>query len=164
MTPRSAAESVGRGVSVPGPGAHARVAALHHLAITVSDVEASATWYECVLGLQRLPSPFPHYGDESPGFAILPVEPTAGWAIGVHHHQRHRSGAADETLTGLDHVGLPVPRRADLDDWSGRLDALGVSHSGVTDMEEPVPCSALVFRDPDDIQLELVHLPGRLPA
>jgi hypothetical protein len=41
--------------------------ALHHVAVTVSDVEASAQWYERVLGLQRLPAPIPHYGNESPG-------------------------------------------------------------------------------------------------
>ena len=134
--------------------------ALHHLAITVSDVEASAAWYERVLGLQRLPAPFPHHGDESPGYGVLLVEPTAGWAIGVHHHQAYQPGAADETRTGMDHVGLSVPERVDLDAWVARLDALGVSHSGVTDMGEPIPYSALVFRDPDNIQLEFVHLPS----
>ena len=134
--------------------------ALHHVAVTVTDVEASAKWYERVLGLQRLPAPVPHHGNESPGFALLLLEPSAGWAIGVHHHDRHRGGAADETRTGMDHVGLAVPERRDLDDWVTRLDALGVSHSGVTDTADPVPYSALVFRDPDNIQLEFVHLPG----
>ena len=33
------------------------LAGIHHVAITVSDVEASAAWYERVLGLQRLPAP-----------------------------------------------------------------------------------------------------------
>ena len=37
---------------------------------------------------------------------------------------------------------------------------LGVSHSGVTDSADAIPYSALVFRDPDNIQLEFVHLPG----
>ena len=134
--------------------------ALHHVAITVSDVEASADWYQRVLGLQRLPAPVSHHGEESPGFGLLLLEPSAGWAIGVHHHDRSRSEVADETRTGLDHIGLAVPERRDLDDWVTRLDALGVSHSGVTDTVDPVPYSALVFRDPDNIQLEFVHLPG----
>jgi hypothetical protein len=30
----------------------------------------------------------------------------------------------------------------------------------VTDTVDPVPYSALVFRDPDNIQLEFVHVPG----
>jgi hypothetical protein len=57
-------------------------------------------------------------------------------------------------------VGLSVPARADLDAWAARLDELGVAHAGVTDVEEPVPYSALVFRDPDNVQLEFVHLSG----
>ena len=136
------------------------ISALHHLAVTVGDVEASAAWYQRVLGLQRLPAPFPHHGDESPGFGILLLEPAGGWAIGVHRHERHQAGAGDETRTGMDHVGLSVPQRADLDDWAAWLDALGVGHSGVVDMQEPIPYAALVFRDPDNIQLEFVYLPG----
>ncbi len=30
---------------------------LHHVAITVGDIEVSAEWYQRVLGLQRLPAP-----------------------------------------------------------------------------------------------------------
>ena len=138
----------------PAPGA------LHHLAITVSDVEASAAWCERVLGLQRLPAAFPHHGDESPDFAVLLIEPPAGWAIGVHHHERHRKEPADESRTGMDHVGLSVRDRRDLDAWSAHLDSVGVRPSCVTDVAEPIPYSALVFRDPDNIQLELVHLPA----
>ena len=135
------------------------ISALHHLAITVGDVEASAAWYERVLGLQRLPAPFPHHGDVSPGYGVLLVD-AAGWAIGLHHHDSHRADVADETRTGMDHVGIAVPQRADLDLWAARLDGLGVEHGGVTDVAEPVPYSALVFRDPDNVQLELVHLPS----
>jgi catechol 2,3-dioxygenase-like lactoylglutathione lyase family enzyme len=134
--------------------------ALHHVAVTVTDVEASAEWYERVLGLQRLPAPIPHYGNQSPGFGLLLLDPSAGWAIGVHHHDLHRGEAADETRTGMDHIGLAVPERRDLDDWARRLDALGGNHSGVTDTADPIPYSTLVFRDPDNIQLEFVHLPS----
>lgn len=141
-------------------GARPAVSAIHHLAITVSDVAASTEWYERVLGLQRLPAPLPHHGDRSPGFAVLLVEPSTGWAIGLHHHERHRAEAADETRTGLDHVGLSVPERSDLDAWAAHLDALGVEHSSVTDVSDPVPYAVLVFRDPDNVQLEFVHLPG----
>lgn len=35
---------------------------IHHYSPTVSDVEASAAWYERVLGLSRVPAPFPHWG------------------------------------------------------------------------------------------------------
>ena len=136
------------------------IGALHHVAITVGDVEASASWYERVFGLRRLPAPIPHHGNASPGFALLLLEPSAGWAIGLHHHERHVGGLADEARTGMDHVGLAVPQRRDLDEWAARLEGLDISHSGVNDMSEPLPYSTLVFRDPDNVQLELIHLPG----
>ena len=31
---------------------------------------------------------------------------------------------------------------------------------GVRDIEHPVPFSTVVLRDPDNIQLELIHMPG----
>ena len=136
------------------------ISSMHHLALTVSDVETSAAWYERVLGLQRLPAPFPHHGHESPGYGILLVDPGGGWAVGVHRHESYRAEAADESRTGMDHVGLMVAQRSDLDDWAARLDQLGVGHSGVSDVSDPMPYSALVFRDPDNIQLEFVHVPG----
>ena len=66
----------------------------------------------------------------------------------------------DERRTGLDHIGMAVPDRADLDVWAARLDGLGVPHNGVNDTDHLLPYSALVFRDPDNIQLEFFHLPS----
>jgi len=132
--------------------------ALHHLAITVSDVETSATWYERVLGLQRPPAPFPHNGDESP-----PLSCSSSNRLDGHRSVSSRAapqGRRGREPHGHDHVGLSVPNRQDLDEWSAHLDAVGVRHCGVTDRADPNPYSALVFRDPDNIQLELVHLPG----
>ena len=83
-----------------------------------------------------------------------------GWAIGIHRHARNRGTPADETLTGLDHFALAVAGRHDLELWAERLDEQGVQHSGVIDTTDPMPYSVVVFRDPDNIQLELVHLPG----
>ncbi len=40
-----------------------------------------------------------------------------------------------------------------------KLDGLGVEHSGIRDLTEPVPFSTLVFRDPDNIQLEFIYSP-----
>jgi glyoxylase I family protein len=38
------------------------------------------------------------------------------------------------------------------------LDHLGVPHAGVNDATDPMKYSALVFRDPDKIQLELFFM------
>ncbi|MCE3554624.1 VOC family protein [Pseudonocardia sp. RS11V-5] len=123
-------------------------------------MEASAEWYVRVFGLQRLPVTFPHHGDESGGFAVLLVDPRTGLLIGLHHHERHEDGEFDERRTGLDHMAWGVQAREDLDTWAAWLDELGVAHSGVIDKTEPMPYSVVVFRDPDGIQLELVHSPG----
>jgi catechol 2,3-dioxygenase-like lactoylglutathione lyase family enzyme len=134
------------------------VAGIHHFSPTVTDVEASAAWYERVLGLGRVPAPFPHHGDEENGHGVLLMDPSVGIAIGLHHHRANPGGSADEKRTGLDHVAFGVPTRADLYEWASWLDSLGVPHSGVVDETDPIPYSTVVFRDPDNIQLELVHV------
>ena len=133
---------------------------IHHFSPTVSDLEASVAWYERVLGLQRLPMQFPHYGADDGGYAVLLLEPTAGFGIGLHHHPHGSGGRADEARPGLDHLAMAVPTRADLDEWASWLDAHDVAHSGVTDTQDPIPYSVLVFRDPDNIQLEFIYLPS----
>ncbi|HEU0192154.1 MAG TPA: VOC family protein [Mycobacterium sp.] len=128
---------------------------VHHFSVTVTDVEASAQWYERVFGLQRVPVSFPHYGSEESGYAVLLIDPQSGLAFGLHHHDANRGEAFDETRTGLDHLGFAVADRPALEAWAGRLDSLGVAHSGVIDTDDPMPYSVVVFRDPDNIQLEL---------
>ncbi|MDA8357830.1 MAG: VOC family protein [Actinomycetota bacterium] len=118
-----------------------------HLDLSVSDVEASAAWYENVLGLRRLRrAAFPERT-----MIVLRHDPS-GLVVGLNQHQGSPGEPFDERRAGLDHVGFAVGRRQDLDVWQGRLAALGVKHSPVADTEVG---SALVFRDPDHIQLEL---------
>ena len=38
------------------------------------------------------------------------------------------------------------------------LDELGVPHTGIVDETEPIAYSTVVFRDPDNIQLELIAM------
>jgi catechol 2,3-dioxygenase-like lactoylglutathione lyase family enzyme len=130
----------------------------HHFSPTVTDVEASAEWYQRVLGLERMPPRFPHYGNEETGYAVVLADMTARIMIGLHHNVANRGEACDETRTGLDHVAIAVPARSDLDAWAAWLDHLGVPHSGVTDTADPVKFSVLVFRDPDNIQLEMFFM------
>ena len=48
--------------------------------------------------------------------------------------------------------------RADLNEWAAWLYQLGIAHSGVIDTDSPIPYSVVVFRDPDNIQLELFYM------
>jgi len=130
---------------------------LHHFSPTVSDVECSAEWYERVFGLQRLDRIAPHHGDEDGGYAVLLVDPAAGYLVGLHHHRDAVPGRFDERRVGLDHVAWAVAERSDLDAWVAWLDRNEIAHSGVIDTSGASPYSVVVFRDPDGIQLELFH-------
>ena len=132
---------------------------VHHFSPTVSDVEASAQWYIKVFGLDRLPATFPHHGEDE-GYAVLLADPATGLVIGLHAHPEHIQGDFDERRTGLDHLSWGVESRAALDDWANWLDQVGVEHSGVIDETNPIPYSVVVFRDPDNIQLEIIYLPS----
>lgn len=135
------------------------ITGIHHFSPTVSDVEASATWYEQVFSMVRVPMTFPHHEREDTGYAVMLLDPVSGLGIGLHHNAANRGEAFDEARTGLDHIGFKVPTREALDGWAAKLDGLGIEHSGVRDLTDPVPFSTLVFRDPDNIQLEFIHAP-----
>jgi glyoxylase I family protein len=119
---------------------------ISHLDLSVSDVEASAEWYQRVLGLRRLRRV------EFPGRTMIVLRyEVSGLVIGLNGHESFSGGAFDEHRAGLDHVGFAVATREELDSWETHLAALGVAHSAVADAQTG---SALVFRDPDNIQLE----------
>jgi glyoxylase I family protein len=134
-----------------GPG----VTGIHHLSLTVRDIEASVAWYQRLFGAERVPMEFPHYEREDTGYGVLLVDPRSGLAIGLHTNTGNDGGQFDEAHTGLDHVGFNVGSRADLEAWTVWLDELGVDHSGIRTGDEPFAYATVVFRDPDNIQLEL---------
>ena len=104
--------------------------------------------------MNRLPITFPHHDKEDTGYAVLMLHPS-GVVLGIHHNAGNDGIAFDESRAGLDHFGFAVADRAALDAWVAKLDGLGIEHSGVRDIEVPIPFSTLVFRDPDNIKLEL---------
>lgn len=120
---------------------------ISHLDLSVSDIDASASWYQRVLGLEQL-----HRADLDGRTMVVLLARSARLIIGLNAHDGRPDGRFDERRVGLDHVGFSVPERADLDTWQEHLAALGVEHSPVSDGDAG---SALVFRDPDNIQLEI---------
>ena len=131
------------------------ISGIHHFSITVTDLEASLAWYERVFRADRVPMKFPHYGREDTGYGVLLVEPRSGLAIGLHTNSGNDGQHFDEARTGLDHVGFNVSSRAEMEAWTAWLDELGVEHSGIRTGDQPFPFSTVVFRDPDNIALEL---------
>jgi glyoxylase I family protein len=70
-------------------------------------------------------------------------------------HERGDDGEFTEFRVGLDHLALAVDSRDELVEWVEHLERCGVAHSGISDMPYG---SLIVFRDPDNIQLELFAL------
>ncbi|MGV0791444.1 VOC family protein [Mycolicibacterium sp. XJ1819] len=131
------------------------VTGVHHVSITVTDLEASVAWYQRLLQADRVPTKFPHYGREDTGFGELLIEPRSGIVIGLHTNTGNDGQPFDEARTGLDHLALNVATRDELQSWTAWLDELGIEHSGVRAIDEPFPFATVVFRDPDNVQLEL---------
>jgi glyoxylase I family protein len=130
---------------------------LHHLAITVTDLDASVRWYESVFDVHPILD-IPHHG----GVGRILAGSDRQLMIALHRHDDNDGGLFVETATGLDHGGFAVPSRRDLELWQEHLEANGVVRSDAADKpltqsaiaDEPY-ASVLVFRDPDNIQLEL---------
>ena len=135
---------------------------LHHIAITVTDLDASVRWYEEVFGV-RFQIDIPHEG----GVGKLLADDARQLLIVLHRHDANGGGRFTETATGLDHIGLRVPKRADLEAWQEHLENKAVERREGADApctqapiaDEPY-ASVLVFRDLDNIQLELSCPPG----
>jgi glyoxylase I family protein len=148
---------------VQGGGRHDRGGKAQHyrhpsLSPTVTDVDASVAWHQRLFGMDRVPVPFPHYEREDTGYAVVLIEPRSGVLIGLHKNEGNRGESFDECHTGLDHCSFGVASRDELAAWVARLDELGIQHTGIRDEKEPFPYSTVVFRDPDNIQLELIAL------
>jgi glyoxylase I family protein len=143
-------------VYAPTPVLPPKRTGIDHFSPTVSDAETSAAWYARVLGLERLPGMVRHHAGGSEGYAILLKDPGTGELIGLHQHDGSDPDRFDERRSGLDHLAWGVPSRADLDRWASWLDQLGIGHSGITEVGGSRPYSLIVFRDPDNIQLELI--------
>jgi catechol 2,3-dioxygenase-like lactoylglutathione lyase family enzyme len=71
--------------------------------------------------------------------------------LGVRQYAGHPAGAFDEFRTGLDHLAFGVASRAELEAWERELASRGVKYSPIA---ETAIGSVIVFRDPDNIQLE----------
>src|SRR5690242_12135811 len=113
------------------------VSGIHHFSVTVTDIEASLAWYQRLLGADRVPMKFPHYGCEDTGYGELLVEPRSGVIVGLHTNVGNDGRPFDEARTGLDHIALNVATRTDLEAWTAWLDELGIEHSGIRDGDVP---------------------------
>src|SRR5689334_7819150 len=100
------------------------ISGLHHVLLTVRDLQRSATFYEDVLGLRKVRE---IADDGVAGAKVLFALPDRR-LLGLVSHQTRSGDAFDEHRIGLDHMALSVPV-ADLPAWAERLHAAGVEYS-----------------------------------
>ena len=123
---------------------------INHIVLTVRNLEASVSWYGRLLGFTRIPEA----GSDT--FQLL-MHPNSQINVGLFAHESNDGRPFAETTAGLDHISLQVSGRAQLEAWRARFEEMGVVHSPIAD---ELYGSVLVFRDADNIQLEMFALPG----
>ena len=133
------------------------VTGVAHIELTVSDADRSASWYEQVLGMQRLELPEEYRNDSVPAREVNMMHPKAGLVLSLIQHESGEDGDFSELRVGLDHLALAVESRSELEKWAAHFDSHGVVRSAISDQPWG---SVLAFRDPDNIQLELYALPS----
>jgi glyoxylase I family protein len=133
-----------------------------HVDLTVRDADRSAAWYERVLCLERVAETAE--AERTPWRVVNLMHQPTGLTIGLIRHPSSGDDDFSEFRVGLDHLSLSVTSRDELEAWVEHLDECGVPHSGITDRvydglgDLQWSTSVLVFRDPDNIQLELMAL------
>ncbi len=130
---------------------------IHHLGLTVRDVDTSAAWYANVLGFSRSGA---YAAPDGTRRKIFLRHEGLRVRLGLTQHQGAPSDAFDETRTGLDHLAFAVSSREELDGWARRFAEAGVEFSPVAPANSIAGAFVLVFRDPDNIQLELFFDPS----
>jgi glyoxylase I family protein len=128
-----------------------RTGAVHHLRLTVTDVNRAQEFYTSVLGFDVI-TPLPS--------GILLGNGTVLLGLGPAPERPLANDRFDENRVGLDHISFMVNSRDELDAAERVLNERGIANGGVKDLGEGLGLYILAFRDPDNIQLELTALYG----
>ena len=133
------------------------IGGIHHLRLTVTDVNRSRAFYTSLLGFD-VAAEMPPAGDPSydavnailfggvvliKGTLLLGLRPVAP-----------QGDRFDENRVGLDHLSFSVNSREEIEQAARLLDERGIAHGEVTHLPS-FGISILELRDPDNIQLEL---------
>jgi len=132
------------------------ITGLHHFGLTVHDADASAAWYEEVLGFRRTGE---FTAPDGARRKVFLRHDGLQARLGLTQHRHGSQQPFDETRPGLDHLAFTVSDREELDTWVTRLGNARVAHSPVMAANSIPGAAVVVFRDPDNIQLELFAEP-----
>lgn len=130
---------------------------IHHLRLTVTDLERSRSFYTSLLGFTvAVESPEPTDAETTAMHALLfgGVVMIRGSLLLGLRPVAQAGDAFDENRVGLDHLSFGVPSRDDLDRAVALFDENGVPHGPISELSS-FGIYVLPFRDPDNVQLEL---------
>ena len=128
------------------------IAGYSHLSFSVTDLHRSTEWYRDVLG-------FGLEGEvKGDGFRRNRLRlPDVAVTLTLTEHETGSGDPFDEHRTGMDHVAFTVPTMEDVLDFKERFEEQGVTHSAVRATASGAG-GAITFRDPDNIQLEVLSV------
>jgi glyoxylase I family protein len=133
---------------------------VHHLRLTVTDVERSRQFYTGLLGFQVAmdappPPDDPHYDLTVDILQDGIVLANGDLLIGLRPVDAERTSEGfDPFRCGLDHISFAVPSMADLQAAARTFEEAGVDHADITELP-PFGIAVLPFKDPDGVALEL---------
>jgi|EndMetStandDraft_3_1072993.scaffolds.fasta_scaffold431236_2 glyoxylase I family protein len=122
------------------------ITGVHHIALTVTDVERSAAWYSDLLGMVVVLAG----DDDAVKFRVL-AHPASGCVVGLREYADGSGDSFQELRTGLDHLAFGVTSVEELAAWEAELTTRGIAFTPAT--ETPIG-TVVVLRDPDEVQLE----------
>ncbi len=119
------------------------VLGIHHIELTVKNLEISRKFYEKLLGF-KVVAEYPNFVMFFKGSIYLGL---------TDHKEKQTNEKFQETNIGLDHVSFLVQSRQDLDEAIVFFDKENINHGEIRKLSNDL--FVLAFRDPDNIQLEL---------
>ena len=130
---------------------------IHHLRLTVTDLNRSREFYTSLLGFEvAVESPPPGDPSAADVFKILfgGIVMIRGNLIMGLRPMAPSGDRFDPDRVGLDHLSFGVPSRADLEEAMRLFGSRGVPHGEITTLGG-FGIDVLPFEDPDGVQLEL---------
>lgn len=123
----------------------ANVTGIGHITLSVTDVDKSAEFYNRVFDLQTILVDEDQYGR----FALCAG---SAFMVGLRGHpSTPATDGFDPFRVGLDHFGVHVESKEEMENWVKHLDECNVTHSGLVESPYGLHINA---KDPDKIAIE----------